>query len=65
MALSSEMTSKHFSMQDVLKQQVETRTKDGRRRITPLFVAAQVDIGLNMHMLIKDNVVFIFHICFL
>lgn len=30
---------------DVLKQQVETRTKDGRRRITPLFVAAQVDIG--------------------
>ncbi len=32
-------------LQDVLKQQVETRTKDGRRRITPLFVAAQVDIG--------------------
>ncbi|XP_028396728.1 protein HIRA-like [Dendronephthya gigantea] len=30
---------------DVLKQQIETRTKDGRRRITPLFVAAQVDIG--------------------
>ena len=30
---------------DVLKQQIETRTKDGRRRITPLFLAPQVDIG--------------------
>ena len=28
----------------VLKQQKETRTKDGRRRITPLMIASPLDL---------------------
>ena len=33
-----------FPPQMVLKQQKETRTKDGRRRITPLMIASPLDL---------------------
>lgn len=38
------MTMKYISQQNLLKKQVETRTADGRRRITPLCIA-QLDTG--------------------
>jgi len=40
----SEMMMKYIFQQNLLKKQVETRTADGRRRITPLCIA-QLDTG--------------------
>lgn len=40
----SEIMMKYISQQNLLKKQVETRTADGRRRITPLCIA-QLDTG--------------------
>lgn len=42
----------HFDSQPRDKQ-IETRTADGRRRITPIFLAPQPDIGfVNLYKLL-------------
>lgn len=59
----SEIMTKCVSQQNLLKKQVETRTADGRRRITPLCIA-QLDTGYVWKWSIKSFFTFLYFCLF-